>query len=123
MANDDFTVIVNNPVQLPCEAVGVPPPTIHWMKAGVNLTRNDPGVIFLPNGAMRINRVQTADGGVYECIASSIAGVATKALTLVVQGRSCQMLTLSYVYIYVRNPKTVATPVRIYTYTDFTIEI
>ena len=26
-------------------------------------------------------------------------------------------------YIYVRNPKTVATPVRIYTYTDFAIEI
>ena len=33
------------------------------------------------------------------------------------------MLTLSYVYIYVRNPKTIATPVRIYTYTDFAIEI
>ena len=34
-------------------------------------------------------------------------------------------LTLSYfrTYIYVRNPKTVATPVRIYTYTDFAIEI
>ena len=34
-------------------------------------------------------------------------------------------LTLSYfrTYIYVRNPKTVATPVRIYTYTDVTIEI
>ena len=30
---------------------------------------------------------------------------------------------LSYVYIYVRNPKTVTTPVRIYTYTDFAIEI
>ena len=30
---------------------------------------------------------------------------------------------LSYVYIYVQNPKTVATPVRIYTYTDFAIEI
>ena len=26
-------------------------------------------------------------------------------------------------YVYVRNPKTVATPVRIYTYTDFAIEI
>ena len=92
MANDDFTVIVNNPVQLPCEAIGVPPPTIHWMKAGVNLTRKDPGVIFLPNGAMRINRVQTTDGGVYECIATSIAGFAKKALTLVVQGNSWQIL-------------------------------
>ena len=27
-----------------------------------------------------------------------------------------------YIYIYVRNPKSVATPVRIYTYTDFAIE-
>ena len=35
------------------------------------------------------------------------------------------ILTLSYfrTYIYVRNPKTVATPVHIYTYTDFAIEI
>ena len=33
-------------------------------------------------------------------------------------------LTLSYVlYIYVQNPKTVATHIRIYTYTDFVIEI
>ena len=34
-------------------------------------------------------------------------------------------LTLSNyrTYIYVRNPKTVATPIRIYTYTDFAIEI
>ena len=34
-------------------------------------------------------------------------------------------LNLSYfrTYIYVRNPKTVATPVRIYTYTDFAIEM
>ena len=34
-------------------------------------------------------------------------------------------LTLSHfrTYIYVRNSQTVATPVRIYTYTDFAIEI
>ena len=30
---------------------------------------------------------------------------------------------LSHVYIYVRNSQTVATPVRIYTYTEFAIEI
>jgi len=57
-----------------------------WRKGGQNLTRSDLGVVFLPNGALRINRVQTEDGGVYECIATSIAGVATKALTLTVQG-------------------------------------
>ena len=36
-----------------------------------------------------------------------------------------QILTLSdfRTYIYVRNSQTVATPVRIYTYTDFAIEI
>ena len=42
-------------------------------------------------------------------------------------GSFFHVLTLSdfrtYIYIYVRNPKTVATPVRIYTYTDFAIEI
>ena len=36
-----------------------------------------------------------------------------------------KVLTLSdfRTYIYVRNSQTVATPVRIYTYTDFAIEI
>ena len=57
----------------------------------MNLTRTDRGVVFLPNGALRINRVQTDDGGVYECIATSIAGVATKAMSLVVQGMSVQI--------------------------------
>ena len=44
-------------------------------------------------------------------------------MILMQQQGTVYSLTLSYVYMYVRNPKTVATPVRIYTYTDFTIEI
>ncbi len=30
----DYIVIVNNPVQIPCEASGVPPPTITWFRNG-----------------------------------------------------------------------------------------
>ena len=85
--NFEFTVIVNNPVQLPCEVTGVPPPDIVWKKAGDDIV-DDPenDIVFLPNGAMRINHVRVEDGGTYECIATSVAGSASKMITLNVQG-------------------------------------
>ncbi len=83
----DFTVIVHNPVQLPCEVIGIPPPTISWHKDHSELTEeNTEGFVFLPNGALRINSVRVVDAGMYECLATSLAGNDTKMMTLVVQG-------------------------------------
>ena len=83
----DYVVIVGNPVQLPCEAQGIPPPTISWHRGRQELASgHDPGMVFLPNGALRISRVSTSHGGVYTCVASSIAGNDTKLISLIVQG-------------------------------------
>jgi len=85
--HDELTVIVNNPIQLLCEVTGIPPPVISWRKAGEVLALDKlEGVIFLPNGALRFNRVTVDDGGMYECVATSIAGTATKVISLNVQG-------------------------------------
>ena len=66
--------------------------------------------------------------GRHACTQYSMCGLTRllcKAMMFLFDLFSYVRLTLSYfrTYIYVRNPKTVATPVRIYTYTDFAIEI
>jgi hypothetical protein len=86
--HDEVTVIVNNPIQLSCEVKGIPPPEIIWRRGGEDITfiENSEGFLVLPNGALRINRVSVEDGGMYECIAMSIAGNASKTVILNVQG-------------------------------------
>jgi hypothetical protein len=80
-----FTVIQDNPVQLPCDVIGIPPPTISWYQFDEIIEETD-NFVFLPNGAFRIKRVRVEDGGTYECLATSEAGNDTKLITLVVQG-------------------------------------
>ncbi len=40
----------------------------------------------LSNGAIRMSSVSTDDAGMYECVATSEAGNATKVIELIVQG-------------------------------------
>ena len=85
--HDEYIVIVDNPIQLPCEVTGIPPPDITWKRSGEDLQDDDTeSLIQLPNGALRINHVRIEDGGMYECIATSVAGTASKMITLNVQG-------------------------------------
>lgn len=87
--HEEYTVIVNNPIQLGCEVTGIPPPDIGWKKSGedINYDASD-NLLLLPNGALRINHVKVEDGGLYECTATSTAGVASKTVTLNVQGKT-----------------------------------
>ena len=86
----DYTVVISNPLQLPCEVQGNPTPVITWRKDGEVL---DPGsldpdqISILPNGALRITSAAPGDAGMYECVATSIAGNATKVIEVFVQGR------------------------------------
>ena len=43
--------------------------------------------MFLKDGSLRIDNVQTGDAGIYECHASSDAGNASKVMDLIVQGQ------------------------------------
>ena len=44
------------------------------------------GIQLLSNGAIRMSSVRTTDAGMYECVATSVAGNATKVIELIVQG-------------------------------------
>ena len=69
---DDYTVIVNSPVQMACEASGLPPPSVKWTRDGVDIDNNGTeGARLLSTGALRFNRVQLEDAGKYECVASN----------------------------------------------------
>ncbi|KAM3610982.1 uncharacterized protein V6R79_011806 [Siganus canaliculatus] len=69
---EELTIAVNSPLELECSAVGVPPPTLSWLKDGRPLERSD--IIQQDGHAVRISKVQVEDAGLYTCLASSLAG-------------------------------------------------
>ncbi|XP_078498867.1 hemicentin-1 [Lissotriton helveticus] len=78
-------VILNNPVVLPCEALGTPRPTITWQKEGMNIIKPGGGYAVIPSGALQIAKAVIEDGGTYICVAQNPAGTALGRIKLRVQ--------------------------------------
>ncbi len=93
----EYIVIVNNPIQIPCEVQGIPPPDVSWKKGKTPITKSKPDMTILPNGALRFSSVQVSDGGMYECVASSMAGNDSKSITLIVQGKVLKLTAMLYI--------------------------
>ncbi|XP_054440698.1 hemicentin-2 [Pteronotus mesoamericanus] len=71
-------------VLLPCEALGVPRPSITWQKEGLSLPAGGHTQV-LPSGQLRITHASLKDAGNYFCIAQNSAGSAVGKTRLVVQ--------------------------------------
>ncbi|XP_039476218.1 hemicentin-1 [Oreochromis aureus] len=69
---EELTIAVNSPLELECSAVGVPPPTLSWLKDGRPMERSD--IVQQDGNFIRISKVQVEDAGLYTCLASSLAG-------------------------------------------------
>ncbi|XP_048772936.2 hemicentin-1-like isoform X2 [Ostrea edulis] len=67
-------VIENNPVTIPCPAVGTPPPVIIWYKDDILLTGDESGVTFLDDGSLELYNTDAQDTASYKCVASNAAG-------------------------------------------------
>ncbi|KAL4660770.1 hemicentin-1-like [Arapaima gigas] len=68
------TAHINQAAVLPCEADGLPTPSITWRKDGSPLPLDGGRFTMSPEGSLRIESVQVLDAGRYHCVASNLAG-------------------------------------------------
>ncbi|XP_055255516.1 hemicentin-2 isoform X3 [Moschus berezovskii] len=76
--------VAEEEVLLPCEASGIPRPSIAWQKEGLSVPAGA-GTQVLPGGQLRIIHVSPEDAGNYFCLAQNSAGSAVGKTRLVVQ--------------------------------------
>ncbi|XP_071421021.1 hemicentin-1 [Pithys albifrons albifrons] len=78
---------ISNPVTLVCDAAGIPPPTLVWLKNGKPIENSDSlEVHILPGGSkLQIAHSKLLDSGTYTCVASNVEGEAQKTYVLSIQ--------------------------------------
>ena len=79
------SVPVGGTISLPCEVSGTPPPVVTWYKESESLTLTN-SMAILPE-ALEIHRVRPFDSGVYQCVATNVAGNITKSFRLLVMSK------------------------------------
>ncbi|NXC61674.1 HMCN1 protein, partial [Aleadryas rufinucha] len=78
---------ISNPVTFVCDATGIPPPTLVWLKNGKPIENLDSLEVHILSGGskLQIARSQLLDSGTYTCIASNPEGKAQKTYVLSIQ--------------------------------------
>ncbi|XP_027579260.2 hemicentin-1 [Pipra filicauda] len=78
---------VSNPVTFVCDATGIPPPTLAWLKNGKPIENSDSLDVHILSGGSKLQIVhsQLLDSGTYTCIASNVEGEAQKTYVLSIQ--------------------------------------
>ncbi|NXJ63832.1 HMCN1 protein, partial [Rostratula benghalensis] len=78
---------ISNPVTFVCDATGIPPPTLVWLKDGKPIENSDSLEVHILSGGskLQIARSLLLNSGTYTCIASNIEGKAQKSYVLSVQ--------------------------------------
>nr|XP_054769474.1 hemicentin-1-like [Lytechinus pictus] len=82
VVEETFSIVVGETVSLPCEVRGNPPPMVTWYKSGNPISVSNSMVIT--RDSLDIYRARPFDTGIYQCVASNIAGNSTRNFRLVV---------------------------------------
>ncbi|XP_067825529.1 hemicentin-1-like [Heptranchias perlo] len=82
---EELVSIVNQTVQLRCEAGGEPPPSISWLRDGLPISTDHRHQLLDGGSTLQIHAVQVSDTAGYICIAENPAGTAEKLFSLHVQ--------------------------------------
>lgn len=79
-------MLLNNLINLECEAKGIPVPTITWYKDGQRVI-SSPQAQYVDRGQfLQIPQAQVSDSAQYSCHVSSTAGAAEKLFHVDVYG-------------------------------------
>ncbi|CAJ1068041.1 hemicentin-1 [Xyrichtys novacula] len=81
---EEVQVVLHQGTVLPCEAQGLPRPSITWQREGVPIATGH-RLAVLSNGALKFSRVTLGDAGTYQCLAKNDAGVAIGKTKLILQ--------------------------------------
>ncbi|XP_076007425.1 hemicentin-1 [Genypterus blacodes] len=78
---------ISNPVTFACDATGVPPPSLTWLKNGRSIETSESLEMHIFSGGskLQIARSQLSDSGTYTCVASNVEGKARKSYHLTIQ--------------------------------------
>ncbi|XP_036834633.1 hemicentin-1 isoform X2 [Oncorhynchus mykiss] len=78
---------ISNPVTFACDATGIPPPSLIWLKNGRTIENSESLELHILSGGskLQIARSQLSDSGTYTCMASNVEGKARKSYHLTIQ--------------------------------------
>uniref|UniRef100_A0A8C1K3P7 Hemicentin-1 n=1 Tax=Cyprinus carpio TaxID=7962 RepID=A0A8C1K3P7_CYPCA len=78
---------ISNPVTFACDATGIPPPSLTWLKNGRVIENSESLEMHILSGGskLQISRSQLSDSGTYTCVASNVEGKARKNYHLTIQ--------------------------------------
>uniref|UniRef100_A0A3Q3ALP3 Hemicentin 1 n=1 Tax=Kryptolebias marmoratus TaxID=37003 RepID=A0A3Q3ALP3_KRYMA len=86
LAEESVVETISNPVAFSCDAAGIPPPNLIWLKNGHPINSESLEMHIFSGGAkLQFARLQLSDGGTYTCVASNREGEAHKSYHLTVQ--------------------------------------
>ncbi|XP_019718321.1 hemicentin-1 isoform X1 [Hippocampus comes] len=81
---EPVTVVRGSLVTLTCEARGVPPPTLTWMKDGQPMSLHRNLLLDGQETRLQLPDVSPSEAGLYSCVASNQAGSSTKSFNLTI---------------------------------------
>uniref|UniRef100_A0A665VT70 Hemicentin-1 n=1 Tax=Echeneis naucrates TaxID=173247 RepID=A0A665VT70_ECHNA len=86
-AEESITETISNPVTFSCDASGIPPPRLAWLKNGRPIENSESLEMHIFSGGskLQIARSQLSDSGTYTCLASNVEGKAHKSYHLTIQ--------------------------------------
>ncbi|CAJ1060969.1 hemicentin-1 [Xyrichtys novacula] len=86
-AEERVVETISNPVTFACDATGIPPPSLAWLKNGRPIENSESLEMHIFSGGskLQIARSQLSDSGTYTCVASNVEGKARKSYHLTIQ--------------------------------------
>ncbi|XP_067452563.1 hemicentin-1 isoform X1 [Thunnus thynnus] len=86
-AEERVVETISNPVTFACDATGIPPPSLTWLKNGRPIENSESLEMHIFSGGskLQIARSQLSDSGTYTCLASNVEGKARKSYHLTIQ--------------------------------------